>query len=64
VAGFDCEFTYTDAQETIALVCLAAARTRAGRLGISWRWRHIAPRHCVVIVDGNSRTTDLLGYRL
>jgi hypothetical protein len=64
VAGFDFEFTYTEAHEKIVLVCLAAARTRAKRLRLSWQWRHLAPRHCVVTVEGNSRTIDLLGYRL
>jgi hypothetical protein len=64
MAGFDFEFTYTQAQEAIVLACLAAGRARAWRLGLSWRWRHVVPRHCVVIVDGNSRTTSLLGYRL
>jgi len=64
VAGFDFEFTYTQAQEPIVHVCQAAARTRARRLGISWKWRTLALRHVVVVVDGNSRRTDLLGYRL
>lgn len=64
MAGFDFEFTYTQAQETIVLACLAAGRARAPRLGLSWRWRHAAPPRCVVTVDGNSRRTDLLGYRL
>lgn len=64
MAGFDFEFTYTEEQKAIVLTCLAAGRARARRLGLSWRWRHVALRHCVVIVDGNSRRTDLLGYRL
>lgn len=64
MAGFDFEFTYTAKQEAIVLVCLAAGRARAHRLGLSWRWRHVTPGHCIVIVDGNSRRTDLLGYRL
>jgi hypothetical protein len=64
MAGFDFEFTYSDTQEKIVLVCLAAARARTNKLGLSWQWRHIAPRHCVVLVNGNSRTIDLLGYRL
>lgn len=46
------------------LACLAAARARASRVGLSWRWRHVSPRRCVVLVNGNSRTIDLLGYRL
>jgi len=64
MAGFDFEFTYTEKQETIVLTCLAAGRARARRLRLSWRWCHVAPRHCVVIVDGDSRRIDLLGYRL
>jgi hypothetical protein len=64
VAGFDFEFTYTEVQAPIVRVCQAAARTRARRLGISWNWRTLALRHVVVVVDGNSRRTDLLGYRL
>ena len=64
MAGFDFEFTYTEAQEPIVLACLVAARARARQLHLSWRWRHSAPRRCLVIVDGNSRKADHLGYRL
>jgi hypothetical protein len=52
VAGFDFEFIYTRAQEPIAQACQAAARSRARRLGISWKWRTLALRHVVVVVDG------------
>jgi hypothetical protein len=64
VAGFDFEFTYTDAQQPIVRACLQAARARARRLRISWKWRTVEARHLVVIVNGHSRRTDLLGYRL
>lgn len=64
MAGFDFEFAYTEAQEPIVHVCQAAAQTRARRLGLSWKWRTLAFRRIVVVVDGNSRRTDLLGYRL
>ena len=64
MAGFDFEFKYTQSQESIVLACLAAALARARKLGLSLRWRHVAPLRCIVTVDGNSRRTDLLGYRL
>jgi hypothetical protein len=64
MAGFDFAFTYTKAQEALVHVCLRAGRARARKLGLSWRWRHLEARHCVVKIDGNSRSTDLLGYRL
>lgn len=55
---------YTKAQEALVHVCLHAGRSRARKLGLSWRWRHLEARHCVVEIKGNSRSTDLLGYRL
>lgn len=64
MAGFDFEFTYSAAQEPIVTVCLSAARARARRLGLRWRWRTVSPRRLLVVVDGNSRRLDLLGYRL
>ncbi|MEV6406628.1 hypothetical protein AB0M58_27440 [Streptomyces bobili] len=64
MAGFDFEFTYTEAQEAIVRICLAAAQTRARKMGLSWRWRHPQTHRCVVTINGNSRQTDLLGYRL
>mgnify|MGYP007126158927 CR=1 FL=1 len=64
MAGFDFEFTYTEVQEPIVRVCQAAARTRARKLRISWRWRTLGVRHVLVTVNGNSRRIDLLGYRL
>lgn len=64
MAGFDFEFIYTEVQEPIVRACQAAARARARRLRISWKWRTIALRRVVVVVNGNSRRIDLLGYRL
>lgn len=64
MAGFNFEFTYSERQEPVVLTCLAAGRRRARKLGISWRWQHVSARQLRVQVDGNSRRTDLLGYRL
>lgn len=64
MVSFDFEFTYTDVQEAVVRVCLAAGRARARKLHISWRWRHAKRGQCVLAIDGNSRRIDLLGYRL
>jgi hypothetical protein len=64
MAGFDFEFTYRERDKEVVLACLQAARRRARRLGPLWRWNHVQPWHLRVVVDGNSRRTDLLGYRL
>lgn len=64
MAGFDFEFTYRSAQEPIVRVCLTAGRSRARQLGLRWRWQTLEARRLRVVVDGNSRRTDLLAYRL
>jgi hypothetical protein len=64
VATFDFDFRYTDDQAPIVVVCLGGAARRARQLGIKWTWRHLGPRLLRVTVDGNSRKTDLLFYRL
>lgn len=58
VAGFDFEFTYSKAQESIVEVCLAAAGTRARQLHLRWHWRTISARRVVVTINGNSRRMD------
>lgn len=64
MAGFDFEFRYRPSHETIVEACLYAAQSRARRLDLSWTWRTKGLRQILVTVDGNSRRTDLLGYRL
>jgi len=64
VAGFDFDFKYTDRQAPVVVACMAAATTRARQLGLTWHWRTLGDGHLRVIVNGNSRRTDLLGYRL
>ena len=64
MAGFDFDFTYTERQEPIVVACMAAATTRARQLGLTWHWRTLGRGHLRVRVNGNSRRTDLLGYRL
>jgi hypothetical protein len=64
MAGFDFDFTYRERDGQIVLTCIRAAKRRARSLGVELRWRHVGPRHLRVLVDGNSRRTDLLGYRL
>jgi hypothetical protein len=64
LAGFDFEFHYTPDHEPLVLVCLKASRARARTLGLSWRWRRTGVHRYQVTIDGNSRRTDLLGYRL
>ena len=44
--------------------CLSASRDRARQLNLRWRWKHLQPLTLRVTVDGNSRRTDLLCYRL
>lgn len=64
MAGFDFDFTYKAVHEPIVQLCLAAARTRANKLRISWKWRTLSAYSVRVLVNGNSRRIDFLGYRL
>lgn len=64
MAGFDFDFTYRSQHEPIVSTCLSSARARARQLHLHWRWQSRGPTAVRVIVDGNSRRTDLLSYRL
>jgi len=64
VAGFDFEFEYHPTQEALLEVCLAAAKSRARKLGVSWRVARLPNGHVRCTVDGNSRRLDLLAHAL
>lgn len=64
MAGFDFEFQYHPTQEALLEVCLAAAKSRARKLGVSWRVERLPNGHVRCTVDGNSRRLDLLAHAL
>ena len=61
MAGFDYQFTFTEDKQPYVEACIRASRTRAHALSCRWRNVRTTSTSISCIIDGQTRSLDLLG---